>query len=231
MLGGLVAMIVRAGFSSRNIQPMGITSSSPQPPPPSAQDKALLDLKIQRDKLIQYQKRVNAVISRETEVAKQHLVAGDKRRALLALKKKKYQTSLLDKTDQQLINLEQLTQTIEFKLVESTVMESLKQGTVILQKLNQEMRLEDVDKLMADTEDALAYQREVDEALSQKIGEQGEEEVLAELEALEAASSTEMELEMPKVPVTAPSVATTTSPKRVATVPNKTAAEPQLLAS
>lgn len=71
-------------------------------------DQAILDLKIQRDKLKQYQKRLQAVLDREIEIAKQHLAQNDRRRALLALKKKKFQEQLLDKTDQQLLNLEQM---------------------------------------------------------------------------------------------------------------------------
>jgi charged multivesicular body protein 6 len=34
----------------------------------SAQDKAILDLKVQRDKLKQYQKRIQVVLTKEVEV-------------------------------------------------------------------------------------------------------------------------------------------------------------------
>lgn len=42
------------------------------------------------------------------EAAKLALTQGNKKKALLALKKKKYQVQLLEKTDQQLMNLEEL---------------------------------------------------------------------------------------------------------------------------
>jgi charged multivesicular body protein 6 len=42
------------------------------------------------------------------EAAKFALTQGNKKKALLALKKKKYQVQLLEKTDQQLMNLEEL---------------------------------------------------------------------------------------------------------------------------
>ena len=48
------------------------------------------------------------ILNRETEIAKEQLRAGHKDRALLALKKKKYQEGLLEKTNNQLLNLEQL---------------------------------------------------------------------------------------------------------------------------
>lgn len=50
---------------------------------------------------------------RETEVAKQQLAAGNKDRALLALRRKKYQQTTLEKTFAQLLNLEQLVHTIK----------------------------------------------------------------------------------------------------------------------
>ena len=76
-----------------------------------------MELKVQRDRLKQYQKKViillntikiEVVITRETEVAKQQLAAGNKDRALLALRRKKYQQTTLEKTFAQLLNLEQL---------------------------------------------------------------------------------------------------------------------------
>ncbi|KAG9678330.1 hypothetical protein KCU99_g1252, partial [Aureobasidium melanogenum] len=92
---------------------MGNSSSTPKI---SAQDRAILDMKNQRDKLHQYQKRITVITNREKEIAKECLRNGDKRRALLALRKKKYQESLLAKTDQQLAQLETLTSDVEFSL-------------------------------------------------------------------------------------------------------------------
>lgn len=48
------------------------------------------------------------VIEKEVDAAKLALQQGNKQKALLALKKKKYQVQLLEKTDQQLMNLEEL---------------------------------------------------------------------------------------------------------------------------
>ena len=48
------------------------------------------------------------------QIAKEQLAAGRKDLALLALRKKKYQEGLLEKTNQQLMNLEQLVRDQEF---------------------------------------------------------------------------------------------------------------------
>ena len=117
-------------------------------------------MKNQRDKLHQYQKRITVLTNRETEIAKEMLAKGDKQRALLALRRKKYQESLLSKTDQQLEQLEKLTSSVEFSLVQKDVVFGLKQGTKVLQEIHKEMGgLEHVDKLMGETAEAIAYQQ------------------------------------------------------------------------
>lgn len=126
----------------------------------TAQDKAILDLKNQRDKLHQYQKRITVLTDRETQIAKQMLAQGDKKRALLALRRKKYQESLLSKTDGQLEQLEKLTSSVEFALIQKDVLFGLQQGTKVLKEIHTEMGgIEHVEKLMGETADAIAYQK------------------------------------------------------------------------
>ena len=62
------------------------------------QDKAVLQLKTQRDKLKQYQKKIQNNLEKERELAKTLLKDGKKDRALLLLKKKRAQETLLAKT-------------------------------------------------------------------------------------------------------------------------------------
>ncbi|EMD69649.1 hypothetical protein GGP41_001210 [Bipolaris sorokiniana] len=153
----------------------------------SAQDKAILDMKNQRDKLRQYQKRITVVTDREKEIAKQCLAKGDTKSAKLALRRKKYQESLLSKTDSQLAQLEVLTSDIEFALVQKDVLYGLQQGTAVLKEIHKEMGgLENVEKLLGENEEARAYQEEISEMLANKMSNQDEDEVEDELEALEA---------------------------------------------
>jgi charged multivesicular body protein 6 len=89
------------------------------------------------------------------------------------------------------------TSTIEFSLVQQSVLHGLKQGTSVLQELHKEMNIETVEKLLADTEDAREYQRasvgleiccngliysqEINELLSNRMTLEEEEEVAQEL--------------------------------------------------
>ncbi|KAK4507324.1 hypothetical protein PRZ48_001059 [Zasmidium cellare] len=169
----------------------------------SAQDRAILDLKIQRDKLQQYQKRITTITSRETEIAKECLRNGSKDKALLALRRKKYQESLLAKTDQQLAQLQALTSDVEFALVQKDVMFGLQQGTAVLKEIHKEMGgLDKVEMILSESEEAQAYQKvrkitmearvfilihlqEINEMLSGKMSNEDEDEVDEELEAME----------------------------------------------
>lgn len=74
----------------------------------TGRDRAILDMKMQRDNLKRYNRNIQSILNRETEIAKQCLRSGDKRRVLLALRQKKFQEGLLERTEEQLIILEQL---------------------------------------------------------------------------------------------------------------------------
>ncbi|EGO56647.1 hypothetical protein NEUTE1DRAFT_33213, partial [Neurospora tetrasperma FGSC 2508] len=153
----------------------------------TAQDKAILDLKTQRDKLHQYQRKITVLTDRETAIARQMLAKGDKQRALLALRRKKYQETLLQKTDAQLEQLEKLTSSVEFALIQKDVFFGLQQGTKVLKEIHAEMGgLEHVEKMMGETAEEIAYQQEVSEMLGGRISNQDEDEVEEELAALEA---------------------------------------------
>ena len=170
--------------------------------------RAILDMKNQRDKLQQYLKRITIITDRETDIARECLKKGDKKKALLALRRKKYQESLLQKTDQQIGQLEILTNDVEFALVQKDVLFGLQQGTQVLKQIHKEMgSMQKIERLLSDTAEAQAAQevdyplyyfpryipdfldpymaQEISEMLRGRISNQDEDEVEDELEAME----------------------------------------------
>ncbi|GFY87455.1 vacuolar protein sorting-associated protein 20.2 [Actinidia rufa] len=121
-------------------------------------DKAILSLKTQRRKLADYQRQLDAVIEAEKQAARDLLREKKKDRALLALKKKKMQEELLKQVDAYLINVEQQLADIELASKQKAVFESLKAGNNAMKAIQSEINLDDVQKLMDDTEEAKAYQ-------------------------------------------------------------------------
>ena len=96
---------------------------------------------------------------REKAIAKECLAKSDTNRAKLALRRKKYQEGLIQKTDAQLAQLEQLTSDVEFALVQKDVLYGLQQGTAVLKEIHREMGgIENVEKLLGENAEARAYQ-------------------------------------------------------------------------
>ncbi|KNC74326.1 hypothetical protein SARC_13121 [Sphaeroforma arctica JP610] len=153
--------------------------------------------------------QLSGSVEKEQELAKKALASGDRKRALLFLKKKKYQQSLLDKAENQHANIEEMIGNVEFASIQKEVFERLKAGKEVLEAINKEISLDDVDKLMEENEEAIAYQDQVAQALGTQLSSQDEEDVLAELAALDeldaaevaAAASSETQTEnFPAVP-------------------------------
>lgn len=147
----------------------------------SSKDKAVLDLKLQRDKVKQYQKRLVLVEQKERELAKQSLAAGNRKRALLFLRKEKFQSQLLEKSFAQLASLEELLESIEFAQIQQDIVRGLKHGADTLKAINAEVSIDDVERIMDDSAAGIAYQHEVEQALNAVISEEDEQAIEEEL--------------------------------------------------
>mmetsp|Transcript_49261 Transcript_49261/g.96641 ORF Transcript_49261/g.96641 Transcript_49261/m.96641 type:complete len:215 (+) Transcript_49261:48-692(+) len=170
----------------------------------SEHDKAVLQLKRQRDRLIKYRKQAEKVLAREVEMAKALVLKGDKKKALLCLKKKKYQQQCIEKTETQMMNLEEMVNSIEFASMRNEFLKAYEEGKNALDYLNSQTSLEDVEKLMEDTAEAIAYQDEVNQALNGALTSEDEEAIAAELamiEEMEAAEQVAGMVDAPTKPV------------------------------
>jgi charged multivesicular body protein 6 len=138
------------------------------------------------------------------------LGAGDRAGAQRALRRRKYQQTLLERAEAQLEQLEQLAASVEVAQMQRDVLVGLRRGTAVLRDIQREMGgLEAVERLLSESADARAYQAEVGEMLA---GNEADAAVEEELEALRAEVAGEAEraggegkLEhLPRVPATAP---------------------------
>ena len=187
----------------------------PSTPKITAQDRAIFQLKQQRDKLKQYQKRLNTIIEKQTELAKKAVLNKQPEKAKFYLRSKKQQESVISTTFDQLNNLEKLIGTIEFKLIEKDVVYGLQQGNKVLQKLNNEMQVEKIDALIDQLEDEKLKVDEVSELLGSvdQLNRSEEDEVDKEFQTLQeeihgkikqVTEEEEEESNLPKVPNTKP---------------------------
>jgi charged multivesicular body protein 6 len=137
----------------------------PSAPKITSQDRAIFQLKQQRDKLKQYQKKLLVISEKQHDLARQAVIENKPDKAKFYLKLKKQQQSTIEKTYLQLDNLESLIGTIEFKLIEKDVVYGLQQGNDALKRLNLEISVEKVDKLLDDIEDETIKVNEVSDML------------------------------------------------------------------
>lgn len=116
------------------------------------------------------------------------------------LRKKKYQESLLSNADKQLENLEKLAADLEFAQVELKVLDGLKQGNAALKKVHDMLDINEVEKIMDETREGIEKQQEIDAILTDVLTSEDEEDVLAELDALEAEEEQQQRAKLPDVP-------------------------------
>ncbi|XP_064479861.1 charged multivesicular body protein 6-A-like [Ornithodoros turicata] len=164
------------------------------------QDKAVLQLKQQRDKIKQYQKKILTNLESERILAKKLLHDGRKEKAKLLLRKKRFMEQMLDKTDKQLTNLEQMTHDLEYAQIELQIVEGLKVGNEALKKIHDVLSVEEIEKIMDETHDSVEKQKEIDELLSGQLTAEDDDAVLAELDALVAEEEAAAVANLPSVP-------------------------------
>ena len=179
-------------------------SSKKTPSRVTEQDRAILELKKQRDQLQIYQRKIEAEQEKLKSFARQCLQKGEKDKAKLVLKKKRRQETLLKQTDQQIENLEIMVNDIEFAQLERNVVEGLKVGNESLKKMHQLMSYEDVEKIMEETKEGIEYQQELDDLLAGSLTAEDESSVLAELDELLGAKKEDVSLNLPDVPTEVP---------------------------
>lgn len=119
-------------------------------------------------------------------------------RALLLLRKKKFQEQILATTDGQMENIERMVHDLEFAQVEIKVIDGLKIGNTALTKLHEILSIDEIEKVMDDTREGIDKQRELDELLMGTLTEEDEDEVEAELDNLLAEETSE---KLPEIPV------------------------------
>ncbi|EPY76228.1 hypothetical protein CB1_001463001 [Camelus ferus] len=86
-------------------------------------------------------------------------------------------------------------QSIEFTQIEMKVLEGLQVGNECLNKMHQVMSIEEVERILDETQEAVEYQRQIDELLAGSFTQEDEDAILEELDAI-----TQEQIELPEVP-------------------------------
>jgi charged multivesicular body protein 4 len=130
--------------------------------------------------------------------------------ALFALKRKKLYEAEIDKIANIKMTLETQVMNLESAAQNAATMQAMKSGTAQMKKIRQETDIDQVDDLMDEIKEEMEMADEISNALAQPVDPllTDEDELLAELEELEAEDVTEQllepmkKMELPDVPNT-----------------------------
>jgi charged multivesicular body protein 6 len=122
---------------------------------PSDKDEAVLELKISRDKLKRYRKRLEIESGKLEGQARELIRRNQRARALLVLKLRKHKEQAVDSTDASLLSVMKMIEDVEWASISVDVMKALEVGTNALKMIHQEMSIDDVEVLLEETQDAI----------------------------------------------------------------------------
>lgn len=175
-------------------------AAQPPPPPMSSTDKAVLELKVSRDKLKRYKTKLEKERVQITAKAKTLVKEGKQPEALTLLKMKKYKDKQCSQLEGQLDNINQTLSSVITAEMTNRMMKALEQGTAALKRLNDEMPIEKIEALMDDTTEAIAYQQEVSSILAGSLTNEDVEDVDEELNAMLADINNGTKINLPEAP-------------------------------
>ena len=118
-------------------------------------DKAILNLKLARDKLLRYRSKMEIDMKKLESQARELIALKLKNRALLVLKLKRYKEKEVDGIDAKLMTVQSQISDLEWASINLTIITAIESGTRELNRIHEERSLEDVQMLMDETNEAI----------------------------------------------------------------------------
>ena len=153
-------------------------------------DKAILDLKNSRDRLKKLKKALDDDDVRLLSRAKACYAKDDKRNAVMLMKLRQHKQKQMTDADAQLLQVQNLVDTINFEKENIKVFAALKVGKEALEGIHKEMSVDKVLDLMDSLEDQSDITRQIADVLGGSLGavSYSDDELNAELLTLEKAT-------------------------------------------
>lgn len=145
-------------------------------------DQAILQLKNTRDKLKRYRKQMDGESKRLETQVKELLKRGQKERAFLVLKLKRFKEKQASDCDAHLFNILSMIDNVEWATVNQEVFSAIKVGKDQLEKMNEQLSIDDVEALLEENREAAEVQEQISNLLgSQSQSVEEDESLLADL--------------------------------------------------
>ncbi|EME29229.1 magnesium transporter CorA-like family protein (MRS2-7) isoform 1 [Galdieria sulphuraria] len=182
----VTALEVHFSFAMQFLRKLNVkvsrSKTPPTPAPTIADIREHIEL-LERKQQV-WQKKVDA----EQQKAKTLLMKKDRRGALMALKRKKILEKEIANTENVRYNLELQALTLENANASAQTVDAFRKGNKQLRKAHEKLKVEEVDDVMADTQELVEESNMISEALAQPLSGNtylDEDELGAELDELE----------------------------------------------
>lgn len=147
-------------------------------------DRALLQIKVSKTRLVKRREGLVRTIEREAAAARQATALGDRVCARDALRRRRYWELTLERTGAMMEQLDAVLAGIELAQLNKVVYDGLRGGTAALKQMQLELSEFEAERLMEERADALALQDAVDSVLG--TAPDSDPELEQQLERLEA---------------------------------------------
>ena len=149
-------------------------------------DKAVLQIKVSRDRLKKYQNRLEADNESQKQLAVKLAKEGKMDRAKLVLKAKKARENMIIKADGMLNTLQDQLDHLEQAKLTKEFADSLAKTNAVLKDMNEKLTPQMVEDLMDENAEQNEKLQEVADLLGQNISQQDEADIEAEYERMVA---------------------------------------------
>ncbi|GAB4820641.1 hypothetical protein N2152v2_007687 [Parachlorella kessleri] len=190
----------KGGGSTSSSKPVQVTQRST-----ATTVDAIQKLGETEELLIKKRDLLERKIAQELDRAKEFTKQKNKRAALAALKKKKLYETQLEQIENNILRVGEQQTMLENQRATVLTVGALQEAALASKATMQEMKIENVDKVLDDINDHADQMRQITDAMSQPLGAAAdidEDELLGELEDMEAQEMEASLLEPAPVPTT-----------------------------
>ena len=162
----------KSASSPQQQQPVAVKKRQAQNNKANSTDMAILEMKVQRDKLKKTTDKYYNLSEKMKEAAKEAMnqdPVKNKANAIFLIKRSKQYENQIETTAKQLLNLETSINAIEDGVLQVQIMQALEQGAKQLDSINKQ--LANADEVMENVREAVATQREISEILGAPVGD------------------------------------------------------------
>ena len=156
-------------FGKNVQQKMARKAQAKKGPEIDEKDRAMLDLKLVRDKLKKFNTQLESDSVKLDSQIRQLLSSNHRDRAMTTLKLKKIKEKKISETNSQLMKVEEMVDSIRTAAWNAEMFKTLQAGTKVLQDLTASTSIEKVQRLMEDNADAVQASDEIVQAMNEAM--------------------------------------------------------------